>query len=146
MSKQAVTVSVAGHAYRLVTSLDAAALQRHAKDVERRLGKLAPGQQIHPQALLLVALSLAHELEAAGDEMAALKERASARILDMVQRVDNALDHLDEEAEPLDGSVDSEGSAAFDADGLDAGDPESGGLDCSGPSSGGLDSGRDDAR
>ena len=60
MSKQAVTVSVAGHAYRLVTSLDA------------------------------------------------LKERASARILDMVQRVDTALDHLDEEAEPLDGS-DSEG-------------------------------------
>lgn len=124
MSKQAVTVSVAGHAYRLVTSLDAAALQRHAKDVERRLGKLAPGQQIHPQALLLVALSLAHELEAARAEMEALKERTSARILDMVHRVDDALDHLDEEAEPLDGSLDSEGSAALDTDSTDAGRDE----------------------
>jgi cell division protein ZapA len=101
MSKQAVTISIAGHAYRLVTSLDKATLERHAKGIEQRLGKLGPGQQIHPQALLLVALSLAHELEEARDAADVLKQRASERITDMVRRVDSALDHLDEDAEPL---------------------------------------------
>jgi cell division protein ZapA (FtsZ GTPase activity inhibitor) len=101
MSKQAVTISIAGHAYRLVTSLDKPTLERHAKEIERRLGKLAPGQQIHPQALLLVALALSHELQEAREAADELRQRASERITDMVRRVDSALDHLDEDAEPL---------------------------------------------
>jgi cell division protein ZapA len=101
MSKQAVTVSVAGHAYRLVTSLDAETLARHARDIEQRLGKLTTGQQIHPQALLLVALSLAHELETTRQGTELWKQRASERVTDMIGRVDIALDHLDENADPL---------------------------------------------
>jgi cell division protein ZapA len=101
MAKQPVQVSVAGHTYRMVTTLDATTLTRLASQVEKRLGQMAPGQQIHPQALLLVALSLAHDLEQAADRQEALTRRSREVLQQMLQRVDAALGNVDENAEEL---------------------------------------------
>jgi cell division protein ZapA len=111
MPKQSVDVSVAGHDYRLVTTLDADTLRRMARSIERRLERLAPGQQLHPQALLLVALSLAHELELEQAKHESLTERSRGMLQELLSRVESALGSVDENGEPLsrrDGSAEAE--------------------------------------
>ncbi|HEX2736307.1 MAG TPA: cell division protein ZapA [Polyangiaceae bacterium] len=105
MAKPSVTITIAGHSYRMVSTLEQSTLDRHAKQVEERLARLAPGQQIHPQALLLVALSLCHELEESKTALQELSAKSKKRIAGMLERVDSALDGLDENAEPLDDSA-----------------------------------------
>lgn len=101
MAKNAVQVSIAGHSYRLNTTLEPNTLARLAREVERRLTRLSPGQQIHPQALLLVALSLAHDLEQCSDRQEALTRRSREVLQQMLRKVDAALGEVDADAEPL---------------------------------------------
>ena len=64
MVDAAVPLKVAGQTYRVVTSADADDLARLAKVVEAALAEVTPaGKQPSPQALVLAAISLAHELE-----------------------------------------------------------------------------------
>jgi cell division protein ZapA (FtsZ GTPase activity inhibitor) len=101
MSKNAVEVVIAGHSYRLVTSLDPVTLKRLANEVDTRIAKLAEGQQLHPKALLLVALGLAHELEEERARCQSLSTRSQAMLRQLLERVDDALGSVDENAEPL---------------------------------------------
>ncbi len=101
MAKRAVQVSVSGHEYRLVTTLDQPTMDKLAADVELRLQRLAPGQQLHPQALLLVALSLAQELEQAKRQHEELTARSRQMLESLLSRVDGALGSVDENGEPL---------------------------------------------
>lgn len=101
MTKHQVQVSVAGQEYRLVTTLDEGTMRRLAQTVEARLQGLGPGQQLHPQALLLVALSLAHDLETERCEKERLTARSSAMLARLLDQVDSALGSVDEHGRPL---------------------------------------------
>lgn len=111
MTKNAVEVSVAGHKHRLVTTLDEQTLRRLAAEVDQRLSQLAVGQQLHPQALLLVALGLAGELEAERARRESLSTRSQQMLKGLLRRVDTALGSVDENGEPL-APVSDEGTTA----------------------------------
>lgn len=100
-TKRPVDLDIAGKQFRVVSSADADSLQRLAKAVESKLQELAPGQLNHPQAFLLVALALAHDLENARSENEALRESQLQAVRGMLERVDDALEHVDENGLPL---------------------------------------------
>jgi hypothetical protein len=53
--------------------------------------------------MLLVAMALAHDLEAEKARSAALREQAETMLRDLLDRVNTALDGVDENGEPLSG-------------------------------------------
>ncbi len=100
-AKRPVELSIAGKSYRVVSSTDPANLKRLSHIVEEKLQELGTGQTSHPQAFLLVALSLAHELDAERTYNRQLREGGVSAIQDMLQRVDEALEYVDENGVPL---------------------------------------------
>ena len=92
---------VGGQLFRVVASAEEHSLQRYAKVVNEKLRELTGNEQSsHPQAMLLVAIALAHELE----DMKRLNEQNQARAREMLrtllERVNRALDSGEEHAEP----------------------------------------------
>jgi len=87
-----VELRVGGQNYRVLASANEADLKRLADVVDARLKSLSGGRQPSPQALVLAAIALAHDLE----EERALRKRVEQRAKDMLQtllaRVDAALD------------------------------------------------------
>lgn len=96
-----VELVIAGRSYRLVSSSSPAELKRLAQIVEERLQQLGAGAQTHPQALLLVALALAHDLSEAETRNADLRTRSRRAVEGLLARVDDALGHVDENGVPL---------------------------------------------
>jgi cell division protein ZapA len=92
MSEAAVQLKVAGQTYQVVTSAPESDLKRLAKVVEEALeGVTAKGRQPSPQALVLAAITLAHELEVAREEKRELKERYQRTLTSLLGRVDRVL-------------------------------------------------------
>ena len=93
MGGRTVQVRVGGQNYRLVTSASEEEIHRLAGIVDDKLSAVVPpGRPMTPQALLLAAMSLAHDLEEArakGDATAGRAREAFGRIL---KRVDAALE------------------------------------------------------
>ncbi len=95
MRSEAVEVEVAGKRYRLVSSSPASELRALAEVVDKTAKRFARGVG-EPQAMLLTAMALAHEL---GEERAARRAteaRAREALSQLVARIDAAL----EESEP----------------------------------------------
>jgi cell division protein ZapA len=102
MVRPAVEVNVGGQLYRLVTSAGEQSLQRYAGVVNERLRELTGSERpAHPQAMLLVAMALAHDLEEERARSAALREQAESMLRSLLERVNAALDGVDENGEPL---------------------------------------------
>lgn len=102
MVRPAVEVNVGGHAYRLVTSAGEQSLQRYAGVVNERLRELTGSDRpAHPQALLLVAMALAHDLEEERERNEQLRRSSEALLRELIERVDAALEGVDENGEPL---------------------------------------------
>jgi cell division protein ZapA len=97
MAKAAVDISVGGRSYRVVSDAPAQDLQRLAHEVDERLRKIAR----HPDAMMLVALELAHDLLEAREERRRSAERSQRMLGALLTRVDDALDHVDENGDPL---------------------------------------------
>jgi len=96
MSEASVQLKVAGQIYQVVTSADEAELQRLAKKVEGALtGVTAPGRQPSPQALVLAAITLAHELEEEQAKRAAIETRHREMLRTLLGRVDQVLEETD---------------------------------------------------
>jgi cell division protein ZapA len=92
MSEAAVQLKVAGQTYQVVSSARESDLKRLAKVVEEALeGVTAPGRQPSPQALVLAAITLAHELEVAREETRELKEKYQRTLGSLLGRVDRVL-------------------------------------------------------
>lgn len=100
MAARPVQLRVGGQTYRVVTSASEDELQRLAAVVDQKLATVVPpGRPVTPQAMLLAAISLAHDLE---EERAHLSEerlrsrevatRARGAFGRMLERVDAALD------------------------------------------------------
>jgi cell division protein ZapA len=101
MVRSAVEVNVGGQLYRLVASAGEQTLRRYAGVVNERLRDLSGTGPSHPQAMLLVAMALAHDLEEEKARNAELRQQAESMLRGLLERVNAALDGVDENGEPL---------------------------------------------
>jgi cell division protein ZapA len=102
MGRPAVEVNVGGQLYRLVASTGEQSVQRYAGMVNERLRALTGTERpAHPQAMLLVAMALAHDLEEERARHVQAREQAEAMLRTLLTRVNAALDGVDEDGEPL---------------------------------------------
>ena len=102
MMRPAVEVNVGGHLYRLVASSGEQTLQRYAGVVNERLRELTGSERsANPQAMLLVALALAHDLEEERARRVAERSAAEEMLRQLLSRVNEALDGVDENGEAL---------------------------------------------
>ena len=91
MSEAAVELKVAGQTYRVVTSATQAELRELAKVVERALYEVTqPGKQPSPNALVLAAVTLAHELREERD----LRRAEQKQHKQTLQRILGTLDEV----------------------------------------------------
>jgi cell division protein ZapA len=92
MVEAAVPLKVAGQTYRVVTSAPVEELERLAKVVEAALGDVTPkGRQPSPQALVLAAITLAHELEEERARRVAVEERHRRVLGSLIGKIDRVL-------------------------------------------------------
>lgn len=92
-------LKVGGQLFRVVASAEAPALQRYARVVDEKLQQLTDGDASRPQAMLLVAIALAHELEELRQQQELDRARAREMLSGLLERVNRALDTL-EDGEP----------------------------------------------
>lgn len=93
MGEAAIELKVAGKTYQVVTSAAEDELKRLAQKVEDALeGVLPPGRQASPQALVLAAITLAHELETERALRVSAEERHKQVLQSLLGRVDQILD------------------------------------------------------
>jgi cell division protein ZapA len=104
MARPAVEVNVGGQLYRLVGSSGEHTLQRYAGVVNERLREVTGSDRApHPQAMLLVAMALAHDLEEERARHEETRAHAEEMLRNLLVRVNAALDGVDENGEPLPG-------------------------------------------
>lgn len=102
MDRAPVEVRVGGHTYRVVASTSADDMQRLAHVVEGKLRELPGASALHPQSMLLVAMSLAHELEHERALRRKSEQRSRELLTTLLDRVDAALELIDEDEAPQD--------------------------------------------
>ena len=95
-----VELRIAGNSYRVVSSAAEADLQRLAQVVAAKLAEVSPpGRPVQPQAMLLAAIALAHDAEAARADQEALERRTRDLLRRALVRIDDALEPLEETGE-----------------------------------------------
>lgn len=93
MKEAAVELKVAGQTYQVVTTAAKSELVRLATVVEGALREVTPdGRQPSPQALVLAAITLAHELEEEREKNRLLKTRHREVLSGLLERVDQVLE------------------------------------------------------
>ncbi len=94
--RRTVELRVAGQNYRVVSSVSEDDLRRLAAVVSSKLGEVAgKGRGAPPQAMLLAAIALAHEVETQRDDKVRLEKRTRDLLRRMLARVDAALEPLE---------------------------------------------------
>lgn len=102
MVRPPVEVTVGGQSYRLVASAEEQTLRRCAQLVDQRLSEMTRNDRSPPpQALLLVALSLAHDLEEERARHAREAEGMEQKLRRLLGTVEEALGGVDENGEVL---------------------------------------------
>lgn len=92
MAGRTVQLRVGGQTYRVVSSASDDELRRLAAVVDEKLASVSPpGRVVSPQAMLLAAMALAHELEQERSRAALVTARARGAFGRMLERVDAAL-------------------------------------------------------
>lgn len=94
----AVDVHVGNKSYRLVASTDRETLQRLAGRVDSKLKSVGSR---HPDALVLAAIALAHDVERLEAENRRHVARSREMLKSLLARVDDALEFVDENGDPL---------------------------------------------
>ena len=93
MSRRTVVLTVGAREYKLVSSADEAELSRLAEAVSSKLAEVVvPGRPEPPQAMLLAALALAHELEEERTRSRSLERRSRDMLRRVLVRLDNVLE------------------------------------------------------
>jgi cell division protein ZapA len=105
---------VGGQTYRVVTSASENELKHLASLVDEKIATVVPpGRTVTPQAMLLAAMALAHELEEERARSAAIASRARGAYGRMIERVEGALGQLSPPARDTpDGVLASRGQPA----------------------------------
>ena len=96
MDRRTVELRIAGQNYRLVSSAPADELQRLAEVVEAKLSEIAPKGKAQPQALLLAAMALAHEVEPERARRESLERRTRDLMRRMLVRIDDAIEPFEQ--------------------------------------------------
>lgn len=87
---------VAGQSYKVVTTAADDELGRLAAVVESKVSEVTPrGRPVQPQAVLLAALALAHDLEEERSRRESLERRTRDLLRRFLMRIDSALDTSD---------------------------------------------------
>jgi len=94
-----VELRIGGQNYRVVSSAPEEELLRLAAVVNAKLAEVGPGRATAPQAMLLAAMSLAHDAESERG----LREVLERRTRDLLKR---AIERVDEALAPADGASD----------------------------------------
>ncbi len=93
MDRRTVDLRVGGQSYRVVSSAAEGDLQRLAASVDAKIAEiLPPGRPVPPQALVLAAIALAHDLEAERTKRRALERRSRDMLRRVLVRVEDALE------------------------------------------------------
>ena len=93
MDGRAVSLRIAGQSYKVVSSADEDELHRLAETVSAKVAELTPdGKAAAPQAVILAAMALAHELEQERARRMSLERRAKDMLRRVLGRIDDALD------------------------------------------------------
>jgi cell division protein ZapA len=101
MGGSPVELTVGGQTYRVVATAEEPVLQRLANVVDAKLRKLSgPGRPIAPQAMLLAAMTLAHELEEERARRREVERKAREMLTNVLERIDNALEEAEAAARP----------------------------------------------
>jgi len=95
MDRRTVELRIGGQNYRLVSSAPAEEVERLAGMVEAKLAELGPRGKGQPQALLLAAMALAHEVEAERAKRESIERRTRDLMRRMLVRIDDALEPFD---------------------------------------------------
>jgi cell division protein ZapA len=99
MERRAIQVQVAGQSYRVVSSASAEDLRRLASVVDAKVSEtVAPGRTAPPQAVLLAALALAHEVEEERSRRQALERKTRDLLRRVLLRIDDALEPFEDPA------------------------------------------------
>jgi cell division protein ZapA len=98
MERRAIQLRVAGQTFKVVSSADEGELRQLAAVVDDRVSALVPkGRPIPPNAILLAAIALAHDLQDERDQRSSLQRRTRDVLRRVLMRIDHALD-MDAEA------------------------------------------------
>jgi cell division protein ZapA len=101
MGGSPVELNVGGKTYRVVATAEEPVLQRLAALVDEKLRDLSgPGRPIAPQAMLLAAMTLAHELEEERTRRRHAERRTRDVLKRVLERIDAALDEADATLKP----------------------------------------------
>jgi cell division protein ZapA len=101
-----VELRIAGNSYRVVSSAAEADLQRLAQMVGAKIAEVTPrGRPVQPQAMLLAAIALAHELESERADRESLEKRTRDFLQRALARIDDALEPMAEAPENAPSSV-----------------------------------------
>jgi cell division protein ZapA len=92
MERRSVELEIAGRNVRVVSSAPPDELKRLAALVDARVSGMAPRGRPHPEALLLAAISLAHDLEDERSRRATLERRTRDVLRRVILRLDEALE------------------------------------------------------
>jgi len=93
MDTRPVQLRIAGQSYKVVSSADEDELHRLAGAVSAKVAELTPnGKTAPPQAVLLAAIALAHELELERARRLAVERRTRDMLRRVLVRIDDALD------------------------------------------------------
>jgi cell division protein ZapA len=97
MERRPVQLHVAGQNYRVVSSAPAEDLHRLASIVESKVAEtVPPGRTPPPQAVLLAALALAHDVEEERARRRALERKTRDLLRRVLLRIDDALEPFDD--------------------------------------------------
>jgi cell division protein ZapA len=92
MEGRPVNLRIAGQSYRVVSSASDEDLQRLADTVTAKVEELTPkGKVVSPQAVILAAMALAHELEEERARRLFVERRAKDMLRSVLGRIDDAL-------------------------------------------------------
>lgn len=100
MDRASVELRVGGQTFRVVASASPAELERLARIVDGKLHELAMSSAYHPQSMLLVAMTLAHELEIERGLRRDGEQRFREMLRSLLDRVDAAIDLVDPDLDP----------------------------------------------
>jgi cell division protein ZapA len=106
-----VEVRVAGQNYRVVSSAPEGEVRRLAEAVNAKLAELVPkGRAAPPNAILLAAIALAHDVEEEREKRESIERRARDWLRRVVTRIDEVLE-APEDAEDASGVADEAGAS-----------------------------------
>src|SRR5689334_13893453 len=92
MDARPVNLRIAGQSCRVVSSASESELHRLAETVNAKVEELTPqGKPMSPQAVLLAAIALAHELEEERARRTAVERRAREMLHRVLGGIDEAL-------------------------------------------------------